>query len=91
MEDGETGFGDGSAQVRNRDPNLEKSGRILNRAIEGDRDGITIEADQRHVREMLKDLELEQANHSAIPCAVDRKDEGGARIDKSKGRVGRHE
>ena len=31
------------------------------------RDGITIEADQRHVREMLKDLDLEQANHAAPP------------------------
>ena len=33
------------------DPDLEKSGRMLNRVIEWDRDGITIEADQRHVRE----------------------------------------
>ena len=39
------------------------SGRILNRVIEWDRDGITIEADQRY--------ELERANHSATPCAVD--------------------
>ena len=34
------------------DPDLEKSGRILNRVIEWDRHGITIEADQRHVREI---------------------------------------
>ena len=54
---------------------LEKSGRILNRVIEWDRDGITIEADQRHVREMRKGLELERANHSATPCDVERRDE----------------
>ena len=58
------------------DPDLEKSGRILNRVIEWNRDGITIEADQRHVREILKGLELERVNHSATPRAVDRRDEG---------------
>ena len=41
---------------------LEKIGRTLNRVIKWDRDGMTIEADQRHVREILKNLELEQAN-----------------------------
>ena len=46
------------------DPDLEKSGRVLNRVKEWDRDGTTIEADQRHVREILKDFELERANHS---------------------------
>ena len=45
-----------------------------------------IEADERHVREILKDLELERANHSATPCAVERKDEGGARRDESEGK-----
>ena len=45
-------------QVLGRDPDLEKSGRILNRVIEWDRGGITIEADQRHVREIMKGLEL---------------------------------
>ena len=48
--------------------------------------GITIEADQRHVREILKGLELERANHFATPCAVERKDEDGARKDESKGK-----
>ena len=52
-------------QVSGEDPDLEKSGRVLNRVNEWDRDGITIEADQRHVREILKDLELERANHKA--------------------------
>ena len=47
--------------------------------------GITIEPDQRHIREILKDLELERANHSATPCAMERKDEGGARRGESKG------
>ena len=52
-------------QVIGEDPDLEKSGRILIRVIEWNRDGITIEADQRHVSEMLKGLELERANRSA--------------------------
>ena len=63
---------------------LEKIGRISNRVIEWSRDGITIVADQRHVREILKDLELERSNHSAIPFAVERKNEGNARSDDSR-------
>ena len=51
-------------QVIREDPDLEKSGRILNRVIGWNRDGITIKADQRHVREILKGLELERACHS---------------------------
>ena len=61
-------------QVIGEDAHLEKTGRILNRVIKWGRDGITIEADQRHVRKMLKDLELEQANHAATPCNMDKKD-----------------
>ena len=53
-------------QVLREDPDFEKSGRILNRVIEYP-DEITIEADQRHVREMMKGLELERANHSTTP------------------------
>ena len=34
-------------QVLGRDPDLQKSEKILNRVIEWDRDGITIEANQR--------------------------------------------
>ena len=63
-------------QVIGEDPDLEKSGRILNRVIAWNRDGITIEADQRHGREILKGLVLERANHSATQCAMERKDEG---------------
>ena len=62
----------------------KKSGRILNRVIEWDRDGITTEARQRHVREVLKDLELERGNQCATPCALERRDERGARNDESK-------
>ena len=65
-------------QVLRRDPDFEKSGRILNRVIEWDRDGITIEPDQRHVREILKGLELERANHSTTLCTMEGKDESGA-------------
>ena len=42
-------------QVIGEDPDFEKSGRMLNRVVECDRDGITIEADQRCVTEILKD------------------------------------
>ena len=41
-------------QVIGDDADLEWSGRILNRVIEWGRDGITIEADQRHVREDIE-------------------------------------
>ena len=75
-------------QVIGEDADLEKSGRILNRAIEWSGDGITIEADQRHVREMLKGLELERANHTASPCAVESKNEVNARNVERKGRIG---
>ena len=40
---------------------------------------------KRHVREILKGLELERANHSAAPCIMERKDEDSARMDGSKG------
>ena len=72
-------------QAIGEDSDLEKSGRKLNRVIEWDREGITIEADQRHVREILKDFGLKRANHSATLCAWERKDEGGARSDENKG------
>ena len=67
------------------DADLEKTGRILNRVIKWGCDGNTIEADQRHVREMLKDLELERANHSATPCNVDKINEKKAGSDGNKG------
>ena len=51
-------------QVTGDDADFEKIGRILKR-------GITIEADQRHVREVLKDPEMERANHSGTPCNMD--------------------
>ena len=63
------------------DADLEKIGRILNRVIKCGRDGISIEADQRHVREILKDFDLEQANHAATSCNMDKKNENNARSD----------
>ena len=44
-------------QMIGEDADLDKSERILNRVIGWGRDGITIEEDQRHVREILKGLE----------------------------------
>ena len=72
-------------QVIGENPDLEKSGIRLNRVIAWNRDGITIGADQRPVRERSKNLELERANRSATPCAVERNTEGNARRDGSKG------
>ena len=46
-------------QVIGEDADFEKSGRILTRVTRWRRDGITIEADQRHVTEILKDLDLD--------------------------------
>ena len=71
-------------QVIGEDADLEKSGRILNRVVEWGRDGITIEADQRHAREILKNLGSEQARHAATPCNVDRKN-----VNSAAGREGR--
>ena len=70
------------------DADFEKSGRILNRVIECDRH--YNEADQRHVRETFEDLELERANHSATPCALERKSEGNTKGDESE-EENRHE
>ena len=55
------------------DSDFEKMRRILNRVIAWDRYGITNEADQRHVREILKDLELERPNHAETACNMDKK------------------
>ena len=41
-------------QVIGENADLEKSGRILNRVIGWGRDSITIEADQRHVKELFE-------------------------------------
>ena len=42
--------------------------------------------DKRHVREMLTDLEVEQATDAATPCNMDKTNENNARSDGSKGR-----
>ena len=63
------------------DAGLEVHGRILNRVIKCERGGITIEADQRRVRELLKDLGLEQSNDDPLCCGKDE----SMRTDGSKG------
>ena len=68
-------------QVIGRDPDLEKSGRILHRVSEWDRDGITI--GMRGA--WAGGLELERANPSATPCAVERRGKSGAKKDEIKG------
>ena len=64
-----------------------RNGRILNRVIEWDRDGITTEADQRHVRQKMKSLELERANHSASPRAVERRVESKGEHGCGRGQI----
>ena len=44
-------------------------------------------ADQRHVREILKGLELDRANHSATPCAMERKCEGKGEHRRRQGQT----
>ena len=61
--------------VTGEDADLEKSGSILNRVTKWGRDGITIEADQRRVREVSTDLDLERANHASDSMSCG-KDEG---------------
>ena len=61
---------DGSKNIQDQDSGLEIRGRILNRVIECERGGITIEAEKRRVRELLKDLRFEQANPVTTPCVV---------------------
>ena len=74
-------------QVIGEDPDLEKSGRILNRVIKWNHNGTTIKPDQRHFSEILKGLELEQANRSATPSGVERMDEGkGERVGADRNR-----
>ena len=73
-------------QVIGEDADLEKNGTILNGVIDWCRDGITIEANHRHVRDLLKGLELERANRSVAPCAAEMKNDGNARSDEGKGR-----
>ena len=51
------------------DPDLEKSGRIRNRVIKWNHNGITIEADHRDVREILRSLELERTNQLRLHVA----------------------
>ena len=75
-------------QVIGEDPDLEKSGENGDSChLKWNRDGITIEADQRHVREILKGLELERANRSARPCAVERRDEGKGESRRGQGQT----
>ena len=67
-------------QVIGEDADLEKSGRKLYRVIVWGRDGTTLGAR----RETLKDLGLERANHSAVPCTWKGR-MSNARSDESEG------
>ena len=72
-------------QVIGEDTDPENSGKILNRVIKRGGDGITIDADQRQVRETSKDFESERANHATTPRTVETKIDDSAISDGSKG------
>ena len=59
-------------QVLGGDLDLEKSGRILNRVIEWDRDGSTIEADLRHVREIMPRAGASEPLCDSMCCGKER-------------------
>ena len=68
-----------------RDAHLEKSGRTPNRIIKREQDGVTIEADQGHVRAIFKDRKLEQANLVRASCVVGTRGEEIMRDDGIEG------
>ena len=51
---------------------------LKNNEMKKQGDGEDADADQRHVREIIKDLALGQANHATTPCNTDKKKEDNA-------------
>ena len=49
---------------------------VLNRVIRWERDGITVEADPKHVEKMLDDMDMTGCNESAVPGVKDKPMEG---------------
>ena len=86
-------------QIIGVDPSLAKEGCILNRTIRWDKQGIEIESDSRHVKEIILGLGLKFGKPAANPIVTDKdakklvgeKDRDGARLRGShRGGSGDH-
>ena len=75
-------------QIMGEAPDLAKEVKILNRTLRWERKGISIEADQRHAREVVEALELWGAQPVATPGAVASKPKDGpVEAEASQGRL----
>jgi len=59
------------------DPNDAKEVRLLNRVVAWERDGIRLEADQRHAEILVRQLGLEEAKGLELPGTKDSSEEDG--------------
>jgi hypothetical protein len=62
-------------QIMGGDHDLPKTVKILNRTLIWTKEGILMEADPRHMEEVIKSLGLEAAKAAATPCAASRDEE----------------
>ena len=70
-------------QIMGGDADLPDSVKILNRTLTWTKEGILMEADPRHVEEVIEGLGLESAKAAVTPCAASRGDEKG--VEKGDG------
>ena len=63
------------SQMIGEDEDLSKEGAVLNRTLIWTRKGIEIEADTRHVKEVLKALDMLESNAVATPCVEEQRRE----------------
>ena len=68
---------------------LDKTAQILNRTLTWTEDGIRIEADPRHAKEIISAMGVERGNGVSSPMAADRGDKAeDHRGDKAEGKEG---
>ena len=67
---------------------LAKEGAVLNRTLKWTRQGIEIEADARHVDEVLKALDMREANAVTTPCVDEQRQEEGEEMPDDTPLVG---
>ena len=68
------------------DPSDMKAIVILNRILQWTEDGITLEADQRHVELILKQMEMEKCNGSEITGGAVKPESDGEKLNDVQGR-----
>lgn len=68
------------------DPSDMKAIVILNRILQWTEDGITLEADQRHVELILKQMEMERCNGSEITGGAVKPESDGEKLNDVQGR-----